>query len=434
MIRISTLTGAAALAALAAVGSSPQQGTGSLTYVRLQTATPGIAQSGHLHIAGNGIFDGNVGIGQTVPSYKLDVQTGQNTGIRGWTQQASGIAFGGFFQTDSTSGRGIYAEASASSGTNYGGYFKTNSASGRAVYGEATYSGGGTESSYGGYFKANSPFGLAVFGANNTNDGTGIYTEALGNGGLGIFALAYGPGGGAIYAYGDRFGVIGEAGSSVFNSFGVKGNAFSGQTIGVWGNALGTSGAGIVGQGQTGGYFEATVGGTNAGWFQGDVQVTGYTFKGGGGFKIDHPLDPENKYLYHSFVESPDMKNIYDGNVVTDGRGYAVVALPEWFEAVNKDFRYQLTVIGDFAQAIIARKIQNNSFVIRTDKPNVEVSWQVTGIRKDAFAEAHRIPVEEEKEDYFRGYYLHPDAFGLPKSRRIALFDRELPVAKGSTK
>ena len=115
-------------------------------------------------------------------------------------------------------------------------------------------------------------------------------------------------------------------------------------------------------------------------------------------FKIDHPLDPANKYLSHSFVESPDMMNIYNGNVVTDGNGDALVPLPEWFETLNRDFRYQLTVIGQFAQAIVANKVANNQFSIKTDKPNVEVSWQVTGIRQDAWANAHRIPVEEEKE------------------------------------
>src|SRR5262249_61136694 len=49
-----------------------------------------------------------------------------------------------------------------------------------------------------------------------------------------------------------------------------------------------------------------------AGMFFGDVSISGNLSKGGGSFKIDHPLDPENKYLYHSFVESPDMKNIHE--------------------------------------------------------------------------------------------------------------------------
>lgn len=78
-----------------------------------------------------------------------------------------------------------------------------------------------------------------------------------------------------------------------------------------------------------------------AGWFNGRVAVLGTLSKGGGSFKIDHPLDPANKTLSHSFVESPDMLNIYNGNVTTDADGFATVTLPDWFEALNRDFRYQ---------------------------------------------------------------------------------------------
>jgi hypothetical protein len=141
----------------------------------------------------------------------------------------------------------------------------------------------------------------------------------------------------------------------------------------------------------------------------GDLTVTGGLGKGMGSFRIDHPLDPANKYLYHSFVESPDMMNVYNGNVTTDGHGLATVVLPDYFEALNRDFRYQLTVIGQFAQAIVAKKVANSRFVIRTNKPRVEVSWQVTGIRQDAYANAHRIQVEEEKTGTERGTYLHPE-------------------------
>jgi hypothetical protein len=97
-----------------------------------------------------------------------------------------------------------------------------------------------------------------------------------------------------------------------------------------------------------------------------------------------------------------------------------VVQLPEWFEALNRDFRYQLTVIGQFAQAIIASEMANHSFTIQTDKPNVKVSWQVTGIRQDAWANAHRIPVEELKPEKERGLYLHPELFGAPAENSIA--------------
>jgi hypothetical protein len=159
--------------------------------------------------------------------------------------------------------------------------------------------------------------------------------------------------------------------------------------------------------------------GSFAGRFGGNVNVTGTLSKAGGMFHIDHPLSPETKYLNHSFVESPDMKNIYDGTITTDADGNAIVALPDWFEALNKDFRYQLTVIGQFAQAIVSSEVRDNHFTIKTDAPAVKVSWQVTGIRRDAYANAHRIPVEEDKPQAERGYYLHPEEFGQPEELGI---------------
>ena len=109
------------------------------------------------------------------------------------------------------------------------------------------------------------------------------------------------------------------------------------------------------------------------------------------------------------------MMNVYNGNVVTDAGGYAVVTLPEWFEALNRDFRYQLTVIGQFAQAIVDQEIADNHFVIRTNLGRVKVSWQVTGIRQDAWANAHRIQVEEDKPGDERGTSLAPEAWGQPE-------------------
>jgi hypothetical protein len=152
-----------------------------------------------------------------------------------------------------------------------------------------------------------------------------------------------------------------------------------------------------------------------------NLHVDGNVSKGGGSFKIDHPLDPANKFLYHSFVESPDMMNVYNGNVVTDQHGVATVVLPDYFEALNRDFRYQLTVIGQFAQAIVGEEINRNRFTIRTDKPGVKVSWQVTGIRHDAYADAHRIQVEEEKAPQEQGRYLHPELFGASPDQAIGV-------------
>ncbi len=147
--------------------------------------------------------------------------------------------------------------------------------------------------------------------------------------------------------------------------------------------------------------------------------VVGQLAKSGGSFKIDHPLDPENKYLSHSFVESPDMMNVYNGNITTNASGEAVVEMPAWFEALNRDFRYQLTVMGQFAQAVIGQKLSNNRFTIKTDKPNVEVSWQITGIRQDAWANQNRIPIEENKKVTEKGKYLTPESFGKPAERGI---------------
>ena len=144
----------------------------------------------------------------------------------------------------------------------------------------------------------------------------------------------------------------------------------------------------------------------------GDVSISGNLSKGSGSFKIDHPLDPQNKYLSHSFVESPDMMNIYNGNVILDDQGEAWVEMPDWFEALNRDFRYQLTCIGGFAQVYIANEIENRRFKIAGGAPGLKVSWQVTGIRQDPFAEKNRIQVEEEKSPEERGTYMHPSAYG----------------------
>jgi hypothetical protein len=229
----------------------------------------------------------------------------------------------------------------------------------------------------------------------------------------------------ALWGIGHAFGVHG--GSRGSGGVGVLGVAdgTSGNNKGVWGLSFSPDGYGgyflnnsYAGQGG-GGYGIYAESDGYAGYFMGDVSVIGTLSKSAGGFKIDHPLDPDNQYLSHSFVESPDMMNIYNGNITTDAAGNAVVVLPDYFEALNSDFRYQLTVIGEFAQAIVAEEIQDNRFTIRTDKPNIKVSWQATGIRHDPYAEQNRIPVEEAKPASEHGSYLYPQGYSMPVTMTV---------------
>jgi hypothetical protein len=185
--------------------------------------------------------------------------------------------------------------------------------------------------------------------------------------------------------------------ASAISANGMIGVLSQGRTTGVW--AAGRN-FGIVGAGPT------------AGQFFGDVTITGALSKGGGGFRIDHPLDPGNKYLSHSFVESPEMLNVYRGTVTTDHTGEAAVPLPDYVEALNEHFTYHLTVLGETGAATVTRPVQENGFRIRSERPGAEVCWLVLGVRRDPWAAAHRIPVEEDKGDEARGRFLHPDVHG----------------------
>jgi hypothetical protein len=186
------------------------------------------------------------------------------------------------------------------------------------------------------------------------------------------------------------------------------------------GNA--TAAGGIAGDG---GDFTAGLGSNGAangfaGFFSGDVHVTGAITAGTKDFKIDHPLDPANKYLVHASVESSEMLSLYTGNATLDASGAGSVQLPGWFEVLNKDFRYQLTAMGAPGPNLyIAQEIQGGRFIIAGGQPGMKVSWQVTGVRQDAFAKAHPLVVEEEKLLPERGHYIHPELYGAPEERGI---------------
>jgi hypothetical protein len=335
--------------------------------------------------------EGRVGIGTETPA--------AGTKLHAINDAANGVAILG----DSPNGNGVVGK---SAGTGFGATSGSNTGlNGIGVYGEANS--GSTAS--------------GVYG--KTNNGYGVY--GLGDTGYGVFGKS--PNGVAVH--GESTGNIGVEGTST-NDSGVSGvSTNSNGVTGASANGIGVYGvtsynvdsnliAGVVG--------EAISANVWAGIFlgsvdiRGNLQVSDTIFnKSSGSVRIDHPLDPANKYLQHSSVESPDMKNIYDGNVTTDDKGYAEVKMPDYFEALNKNFRYQLTVIGQFAQAIVAEEIHDNRFSIKTDKPNVKVSWQVTGIRNDRYAKAHPVEVEKLKSDGERGKYLSPEVFGQPREMGI---------------
>lgn len=377
--------------------------------------------------------------GRSVQNAGVQGESIDSSGVLGRSANASGmlgVTFTptpmshGVFGSSTTGGNGVTGfvgnpTATGVIGSNPNGTgVRGSSGSGEGVHGESL-SGTGVrgvalDTSATGV-RGESGSGIGTLGISQVSIGmVGSSTEATGVWGEG------GSGNSASGVLGTSVGGIGVTGSTGNGLAGVQGRNI-GPGSGVFG--VSETGDGVVGQGRNGGVvgmgsgsagvLGVSLGAFAAGLFFGDVVISGTLSKGGGGFAIDHPLDPGNKYLRHSFVESPDMLNAYSGNVTTDTNGDAAVALPDYFEALNQDLRYQLTVIGQFAQAIVAEEVRNNQFRIKTDQPQVKVSWQITGVRQDPWAAANRIAVDEEKSAEERGRYLHPELWGQPEESRI---------------
>jgi hypothetical protein len=290
--------------------------------------------------------------------------------------------------------------------------------------------------------------GFGVWGHNDTG-GTGVVGESSGWHGAAGFSDST-TGGAGLYGEhrGTGAGVVGKC----ENGTGVLGDTISSQHPAVWGHnrgggdgILGTAdrdGAGVSGSSSNGpGVLGISPGGPGvegvssglnnpavsgqgriAGDFQGIVRVAGnfQVVNGTKNFKIDHPLDPQNKYLLHNAVESSEMKNVYDGVAQLDADGTASVELPEWFEALNGDFRYQLTAVGGTAPNLhVAEEISENRFRIAGGEGAMKVCWQVTGSRKDPWATANPFEVEQEKPQEERGHYLQPDLYDAPEEQSI---------------
>lgn len=195
---------------------------------------------------------------------------------------------------------------------------------------------------------------------------------------------------------------------------------------GVHGFTASTQGIGVYAEGEEDGFgLYAVLNNPATGWaayIDGDLMATGVVNGSAKAFHIDHPADPQNKTLTHISVESDSYKNIYDGTTTVSANGEAVVQLPTWFDALNKDFRYQLTAIGAPGQLYVKREISGREFVIG-GPAGLKVSWQVTGVRKDAFALQHPLVVEKSKPQHLKGKYLSASSFPggqgyyRPKSR-----------------
>lgn len=280
-------------------------------------------------------------------------------------------------------------------------------------------------------FDANCPCG--VFGSSTSEFGMGLAGSSRN---IGI--------------YGDApFGVVGVSEGSTGS--GVLGFVLSGSNTAVEGDAEDSAGlwaSSSTGNGVIADSGNVAVLGRNftnrdnvaylatrccAADLYGEVYVHGVLKKYAGQFQIDHPLDPTHKYLNHAFVESPDMMNIYNGNVTLDAKGIAQVKLPDWFEALNQDFRYQLTAIGKPGPNLyVSREIVKNTFEIAGGHPGGKVSWQVTGVRHDVYANAHRMEVEEDKPAAEVGTYLTPELYGMGPERgsRSVRYPDRLPAKR----
>lgn len=308
-----------------------------------------------------------------------------------------------------TLGAGAVALPFAGSGTSTGAAFNITNTSptGTAIAGQGGVSSSGADrgstgvGAYGGDSGGGgSTAGLGLYahggGATGETDTGGVGVSA--NGGNGTATGNYG--GAGIVARGGNSGTSGEKGGDGIDAY------------------AGTSGFSLSGPDAV--YGDQTASYGYAGDFNGNVTVSGTFSNPAAVTKIDDPMDAANKYFFQATVSSSEMKNIYDGNAVTDGSGNAVVTLPAWFEAYNGEFRYQLTAIGQPARAWISSEISNNMFSIKTDRPNVKISWQVTGVRQDAWAKAHPVQLEVEKAPEDKGRYIHPELYGHADEPSIA--------------
>lgn len=349
-------------------------------------------------------------------------QTFNGTGLAfGITQTGTGPA--GLFRINNagntgvalqgqTNGRGIAVRGLATSATGRAGVFESSSSTGNqdVLFAKANNNGAAVHAVANGFGMAGKFEGVRNGGSNT------LYASALG-GGNAFSAVNTGSGAAGLFtttnpsSTAHALQVVAKSGGRAIRGvntgqggaaeFRIEEGSSSSTAVYVFNRGTGPA---VQIQSPNGG-LAISAGGSSE--FGGDVKIVGTLSKSAGSFRIDHPLDPAHKYLSHSFVESPDMMNVYNGNATLDGRGEAVVMLPGYFEALNRDFRYQLTAVGAPGPNLhIGQRVRSNRFVIAGGVPGSEVSWQVTGVRHDPYAEAHRIEVETDKHPVEPGVAL----------------------------
>ena len=372
--------------------SLPFNGTGNLPNGEMFRVTNNgaggdgiVGVGGDLNPVTNTVGAGVVGLGQGQGIGVLAIG-GPTSGI-GIEGVGGGTAGLGVMGLGSGSGRGVEGDGGPTNGDGVIGF--AGGTLGRGVLGVANQ----------GTAAGNNGVGVLGLGGGGTGRGIGVQGQASStSNGIGVFGIA----GGTTVNNQLPVGVLGE-GLTNINGNGVAGTGSGSTGFGVLGispaNALPSKGTGTEAA-----QFQGNVsvvrgpGGLAAG--NGNLSVAGnLTVTGTKNFKIDHPLDPLNRYLLHISIESSEMLNIYSGTIVLDRKGKATVRLPEWFEALNEDFRYQLTPIGSFAALYVAREVRNHEFTIAGGKPGMRVSWQVAGVRHDPSAIRNRGPIEVEKTD-----------------------------------
>jgi hypothetical protein len=337
----------------------------------------------------------------SVVAFEL-IQNGAGTALMGYVTPSSGGTRGVYGRSDSPNGDGVQARNAGAAGTGaavraFGGNnigLRATSDTASAVY-AATAGFAGVEA------VTTSGTGRAVYGFASATSASAAY----GVNGITWTSNGAGVWGRSTAGSGTAAGVDGDAFSP--NGFGVRGYNPTG--IGVYG--LTSTGKAVLGESlDLSGYGLYSAG---------NCHVAGTLSKSGGSFRIDHPLDPANRILQHSFVESPEMLNVYTGRVTADETGTATVTLPDWFGALNRDLRYQLTPVGAAMPDLHLKAELADGFAIAGAVPGGTVCWQLTGVRQDAWAEAHRIAVELDKPAGQRGRYLNPTEHGQPATRGI---------------